>query len=82
MLRHACRYALASRGHDTTALQAYLGHKNIQPTVRYTERSPTRFSGEKSVSRSVRGKVFMSKRSDPVRIAARPSASAIALAAR
>jgi integrase len=27
----------------TTALQAYLGHKNIQHTVRYTELSPTRF---------------------------------------
>jgi integrase len=43
MLRHACGYALANRGHDTRALQAYLGHKNIQHTVRYTERSPTRF---------------------------------------
>src|SRR5262245_41473032 len=30
MLRHACGYALANRGHDTRALQAYLGHKNIQ----------------------------------------------------
>jgi site-specific recombinase XerD len=43
MLRHACGYALANRGHDTRALQAYLGHKNIQDTVRYTELSPTRF---------------------------------------
>jgi integrase len=43
MLRHACGYALASKGHDTRALQAYLGHKNIQHTVRYTELSPTRF---------------------------------------
>jgi site-specific recombinase XerD len=43
MLRHACGYALASRGHDTRALQAYLGHRNIQHTVRYTEISPTRF---------------------------------------
>lgn len=25
MLRHACGYALANRGHDTRALQAYLG---------------------------------------------------------
>jgi integrase len=45
MLRHACGYALANRGHDTRALQAYLGHKNIQHTVRYTELSPTRFKG-------------------------------------
>src|SRR6516165_4721243 len=41
MLRHACGYALVNRGHDTRALQAYLGHKNIQHTVRYTELSPT-----------------------------------------
>ena len=25
MLRHACGYALANKGHDTRALQAYLG---------------------------------------------------------
>ena len=41
MLRHACGYALANKGHDTRALQAYLGHRNIQHTVRYTELSPT-----------------------------------------
>jgi integrase len=45
MLRHATGYALANAGHDTRALQAYLGHKNIQHTVRYTELSPTRFKG-------------------------------------
>ena len=39
--RHACGYALANRGHDTRALQAYLGHRNIQHTVRYSELSPT-----------------------------------------
>jgi integrase len=33
MLRHACGYALANKGHDTRALQAYLGHRNIQHTV-------------------------------------------------
>jgi integrase len=32
MLRHACGYKLANDGHDTRALQAYLGHKNIQHT--------------------------------------------------
>jgi len=42
-LRHACGYALANKGHDPRALQAYLGHKNIQHTVRYTELAPTRF---------------------------------------
>ena len=43
MLRHACGFALANKGHDTRALQAYLGHKNIQHTVRYTELAPARF---------------------------------------
>jgi len=43
MLRHACGYQLANRGVDTRSLQAYLGHKNIQHTVRYTELAPTRF---------------------------------------
>ena len=43
MLRHACGFELAAKGHDTRALQAYLGHKNIQHTVRYTELSPNRF---------------------------------------
>jgi type 1 fimbriae regulatory protein FimB/type 1 fimbriae regulatory protein FimE len=43
MLRHACGFTLANKGHDTRALQAYLGHKNIQHTVRYTELAPTRF---------------------------------------
>jgi len=33
MLRHACGYALAAKGHDTRALQAYLGHRNIQHTA-------------------------------------------------
>src|SRR2546425_2053474 len=36
MLRHACGYKLANDGHDTRAIQHYLGHKNIQHTVRYT----------------------------------------------
>jgi site-specific recombinase XerD len=43
MLRHACGYALANAGHDTRALQAWLGHKNIQHTVRYTELASDRF---------------------------------------
>jgi type 1 fimbriae regulatory protein FimB/type 1 fimbriae regulatory protein FimE len=43
MLRHACGYALANRGVDTRSLQAWLGHRNIQHTVRYTELSADRF---------------------------------------
>lgn len=42
-LRHACGYYLASQGHDTRAIQDYLGHKNIQYTVRYTAMAPHRF---------------------------------------
>ena len=43
MFRHATGYRLAGDGHDTRAIQDYLGHRNIQHTVRYTELSPTRF---------------------------------------
>jgi integrase len=43
MLRHACGFALANKGHDTRSLQAYLGHRNIQHTVKYTELAPGRF---------------------------------------
>ena len=43
MLRHSCGHKLANDGHDTRAIQHYLGHKSIQNTVRYTELSPNRF---------------------------------------
>src|SRR5215831_13014561 len=43
MLRHACGFKLANEGHDTRALQAYLGHKNIHHTVLYTELTSARF---------------------------------------
>jgi integrase len=43
MFRHACGFKLANDGVDTRSLQAYLGHRNIQHTVRYTELSPGRF---------------------------------------
>jgi site-specific recombinase XerD len=43
MLRHACGFALANKGHDTRALQAYMDRKNIQHTVCYTELSPGQF---------------------------------------
>ena len=42
-LRHACGYKLANQGQDTRSIQAYLGHRNISHTVRYTELSPERF---------------------------------------
>jgi integrase len=43
MLRHGCGYTLANAGHDTRAIQDWLGHRSIQHTVRYTELAPTRF---------------------------------------
>jgi integrase len=40
MLCHACGFKLGKAGVDTRALQAYLGHRNIHHTVRYTELAP------------------------------------------
>ena len=45
MLRHSCGYKLANDGVDTRAIQAYLGHRSIQHTVRYTELAAGRFDG-------------------------------------
>jgi site-specific recombinase XerD len=54
--KRRCRMTICSRsarrtmssgsirmGHDTRALQHYMGHKNIMHTVRYTEMAPDRF---------------------------------------
>jgi type 1 fimbriae regulatory protein FimB len=43
MLRHACGFALAGQGADTRLIQDYLGHRNIQHTVKYTAANPARF---------------------------------------
>ncbi len=43
MLRHSTGFKLANDGRDTRSIQHYLGHKNIQNTVRYTEMASTRF---------------------------------------
>src|SRR5262249_22310333 len=45
MLRHSTGYKLANDGVDTRALQHYLGHRNIQHTVRYSELATNRFDG-------------------------------------
>jgi integrase len=45
MLRHSCGFKYANEGKDTRSLQAYLGHRNIQSTVRYTAMAPDRFRG-------------------------------------
>lgn len=42
-LRHALGFKLANDGHDTRAIQLYLGHRNIRHTTKYTELSPERF---------------------------------------
>ena len=45
MLRHACGFHLANSGQDTRAIQAYLGHRNIQNTTIYTQLASNRFNG-------------------------------------
>jgi type 1 fimbriae regulatory protein FimB/type 1 fimbriae regulatory protein FimE len=44
MLRHATGFYLANQGHDTRAIQHYLGHKQIAHTTRYTELAADRFN--------------------------------------
>ncbi|MGL5882262.1 MAG: tyrosine-type recombinase/integrase [Synechococcus elongatus] len=43
MFRQSCGYALAEQGLPTRDIQDYLGHRNIQNTVRYTAGNPARF---------------------------------------
>jgi len=45
MLRHSTGYYLANKGVPTRTIQAYLGHKSIQHTVRYTELASSAFMG-------------------------------------
>lgn len=45
MLRHSCGFYLANKGVDTRTIQDYLGHRNINHTVRYTELAPGKFRG-------------------------------------
>lgn len=45
MLRHACGYYLANKGVDVRTIQNYLGHRQLQHTVRYTELASGRFEG-------------------------------------
>jgi len=41
--RHACGYALAAKGHDTRAIQQYLGHRSITSTPVYAALASGRF---------------------------------------
>jgi len=43
MLRHACGYALANKGHDTRAIQGWLGRRSITGAAVYTAPAPNRF---------------------------------------
>lgn len=43
MLRHSCGYRLVNEGKDTRSLQGWLGHSNIQHTVKYTSLNAERF---------------------------------------
>jgi site-specific recombinase XerD len=52
MLRHACGYALANKGHDTRAIQGWLGHRSITSTAVYTALAPNRFKDFWGVSAS------------------------------
>jgi site-specific recombinase XerD len=45
MLRHSAGFKLANDGQDTRAIRHYLGHKNIQHTVRDTDLGRDRFKG-------------------------------------
>jgi type 1 fimbriae regulatory protein FimB/type 1 fimbriae regulatory protein FimE len=45
MLRHATGFKLANDGQDTRSIQQYLGHRNIQHTVKYTALASDRFKG-------------------------------------
>ena len=45
MLRHSCGYALANRGIDTRAIQAFLGHRRIESSTIYTALDANRFNG-------------------------------------
>lgn len=44
MLRHSTGFYLANQGHDTRAIQSYMGHANIKNTTIYTELSSKRFN--------------------------------------
>ena len=45
ILRHACGYYLAREKTDTRTIQGYLGHRNTQHTVWYTQLSPEPYKG-------------------------------------
>jgi hypothetical protein len=55
MLRHACGYALANKGHDARAIQGWLGHRSITTagSIRRWRRTDSRISGGSEVGHSI-----------------------------
>lgn len=45
MLRHGAGHALAMNNASTRSIQSFLGHRNIQHTVRYTQMNDAAFKG-------------------------------------
>lgn len=45
MFRHGCGYHMVNAGRDIRVIQDWLGHRNIQMTVIYTELAPGRLRG-------------------------------------
>lgn len=48
MLRHSCGYYMADRHEEVRVMQDWLGHANVQNTVRYTTLAPGRLGGAKA----------------------------------
>ena len=42
MLRHSCGFFMADRHEDVRVMQDWLGHANVQNTIRYTRLAPSR----------------------------------------
>jgi hypothetical protein len=76
MLRHACGYALANKGHDTRALQAYLGHRNIQHTATCILEKRKPVTDQDDRASVPRNRVIVPFLSISTRLAMNPAASA------
>ena len=48
MLRHSCGFYMADRREDVRVMQDWLGHANIQNTVRYTTLTPSRLDNARA----------------------------------
>jgi len=48
MLRHSCGFYMADRREDVRVMQDWLGHANVQNTVRYTTLAPGRLDNARA----------------------------------